>query len=105
MYLEEKLERIENELKNVTQFMMMLMPDLRVKKDVIHFLKITRQTFTRYVEDGVIKEGVHYYYEDEEMIFIPEEIIKLKAFGVRKKPSETKAKEISNVLEGMGIQL
>ena len=79
--------------------MMMLMPDLSSKKNVQHFLQITRQTMATYMKEGIIKEDVHYYLDDNENeVFIPEEIIKLKAFGFRKQPNKAKSENANRVL-------
>lgn len=106
MYLEQKLDEMQEQLRNLNQFMMMLMPDLSNKKNVQHFLQITRQTMTTYMKEGIIKEDTHYYLDDNgNEIFIPEEIIKLKAFGFRKQPNKAKSENANRVLVNMGIKI
>ena len=106
MFLEEKINEMQEQLRTLSQFMMMMMPDLTNKKNVQHFLQITRQTMVTYIKEGVIKEGTHFYFDEKgNEIFIPEEIIKLRAFGVRRKPSATKKETASKVLENMGIRV
>ena len=106
MYLEQKLDEMQEQLRNLNQFMMMLMPDLSSKKNVQHFLQITRQTMATYIKEGIIKEDIHYYLDDNgNEIFIPEEIIKLKAFGFRKQPNRAKSENANRVLANMGIRI
>lgn len=106
MYLEEKIDQMQEQLRNLNQFMMMLMPDLSNKKNVQHFLQITRQTMVTYMKEGIIKEDTHYYLDDNgNEIFIPEEIIKLKAFGFRKQPNRAKSENANRVLVNMGIKI
>ena len=106
MYLEQKLDEMQEQLRNLNQFMMMLMPDLSNKKNVQHFLQITRQTMVTYMKEGIIKEDTHYYLDENgNEIFIPEEIIKLKAFGFRKQPNRAKSENANKVLANMGIKI
>lgn len=106
MYLEQKIDEMQEQLRNLNQFMMMLMPDLSNKKNVQHFLQITRQTMSTYMKEGIIKEDTHYYLDDNgNEIFIPEEIIKLKAFGFRKQPNKAKSENANRVLVNMGIKI
>ena len=106
MYLEQKLDEMQEQLRNLNQFMMMLMPDLSNKKNVQHFLQITRQTMVTYMKEGIIKEDTHYYLDENgNEIFIPEEIIKLKAFGFRKQPNRAKSENANRVLVNMGIKI
>jgi len=106
MFLEQRLDEMQEQLRNLNQFMMMLMPDLSNKKNVQHFLQITRQTMATYMKEGIFKENIHYFIdENENEIFIPEEIIKLKAFGVRKQQSKTKKETARRVLKNMGIDV
>jgi predicted P-loop ATPase/GTPase len=106
MYLEQKLDEMQEQLKTLSQFMMMMMPDLTNKKNVQHFLQITRQTMATYMKEGIIKEDVHFYFDDNgNEVFIPEEIIKLRAFGVRKQPSKMKDDKASKILANMGIRV
>lgn len=106
MYLEQKLDEMQEQLRTLSSFMMMMMPDLTNKKNVQHFLQITRQTMATYMKEGIIKEDVHFYLDGNgNEVFVPEEIIKLRAFGVRKQTSKSKSDTASKVLENMGIRV
>ena len=97
---------LEQKLRNLNQFMMMLMPDLSSKKNVQHFLQISRQTMVTYMKEGIIKEDEHYFIDENgNEVFIPEEIIKLKAFGFRKQPNRAKSENANRVLANMGIRV
>jgi len=104
MYLEQKLEEMQDQLKQLTQFMMLMMPDLRSKKDVMHFLKISHPTMQKYMEEGRIKKGVHYFEDDDgDIEFVPEQIIAFRAKGMGKRISKSKAEMADEVLSKMGI--
>lgn len=106
MYLEEKLDQMQEQLRNLNQFMMMLMPDLSSKKNVQHFLQISRQTMVTYMKEGIMKEDEHYFIdENENEVFIPEEIIKLRAKGFRKQPNRAKSENANRVLAEMRIRV
>jgi 5-bromo-4-chloroindolyl phosphate hydrolysis protein len=106
MFLEQKLDEMQEQLKNLNQFMMMLMPDLSSKKNVQHFLQISRQTMVTYMKEGIIKEDEHYFFDENgNEVFIPDEIIKLRAKGFRKKPNGAKSENANRVLAEMGITL
>ena len=106
MFLEQKLDEMQEQLRNLNQFMMMLMPDLSSKKNVQHFLQIPRQTMVTYMKEGIIKEDEHYFIDENgNEVFIPEEIIKLKAFGFRKQPNRAKSENANRVLANMGIRV
>lgn len=106
MFIEQQLNEMQEQLRTLSSFMMMMIPDLTNKKNVQHFLQITRQTMATYIKDGIIKDGVHFYLDEKDNeVFIPEEIIKLRAFGVRKQPSKIKDTAAIKVLEKMGISI
>lgn len=106
MFLEQKLDEMQEQLRNLNQFIMMLMPDLSSKKNVQHFLQISRQTMVTYMKEGIIKEDEHYFIDENgNEVFIPEEIIKLKAFGFRKQPNRAKSENANRVLANMGIRV
>lgn len=106
MFLEQKLDEMQEQLKNLNQFMMMLMPDLSSKKNVQHFLQISRQTMVTYMKEGIIKEDEHYFIDENgNEVFIPDEIIKLRAKGFRKQPNKAKSENANRVLAEMGIRV
>lgn len=106
MYLEQKLDEMQEQLRNLNQFMMMLMPDLSSKKNVQHFLQITRQTMVTYMKEGIIKEDEHYFIDENgNEVFIPDEIIKLRAKGFRKQPNRAKSENANRVLAEMGFRV
>lgn len=106
MFLEQKLDEMQEQLKNLNQFMMMLMPDLSSKKNVQHFLQISRQTMVTYMKEGIIKEDEHYFIDENgNEVFIPDEIIKLRAKGFRKKANGAKSENANRVLAEMGIRV
>lgn len=106
MFLEQKLDQMQEQLRNLNQFMMMLMPDLSSKKNVQHFLQISRQTMVTYMKEGIIKEDEHYFIDENgNEVFIPDEIIKLRAKGFRKQPNKAKSENANRVLAEMGIRV
>lgn len=106
MYLEEKLDDMQQQLKQLTQFMMMMLPDLRSKKDVMHFLKISYPTMQKYMEEGRLKDGVHFIKDENGNIeFIPEQIMAFRAKGMGKRTSKNKAEVANKVLSDMGISV
>lgn len=106
MFLEQKLDEMQEQLRKLNQFMMMLMPDLSSKKNVQHFLQISRQTMVTYMKEGIIKENEHYFVDENgNEVFIPDEIIKLRAKGFRKQPNRAKSENANRVLANMGISV
>ncbi len=85
-----KLDLILTELLNLKSELDLFKPDLTIEKEVIHFLAIDRCTFKKYLDDGRLVEGVHYYNEHN----IPEEIIKFKKGGCRPLITNPKAQAV-----------
>ena len=95
-----KLDLILTELLNLKSELDLFKPDLTIEKEVIHFLAIDRRTFKKYLDDGRLVEGVHYYNEHNKRVYVPEEIIKFKKGGCR--PPITNPK-VQAVLKEFGI--
>lgn len=90
MYLEQKLDEILKQLAKQDKYLKLFMPDLTKKKEVQHFLKITRPTMDKYLKENTLELGVHYYLDaSENMVFIPDAIIELKQSGVKYKREST----------------
>ncbi len=86
MYFEEKMDLILKKLDEQEQMLKLFVPDLTKKKEVQHFLQVTRQTLEIYISNGKIANGVHYYLDDDEnIVFIPTAIIELKQSGIKHK--------------------
>ncbi len=78
-----KLDLILTELLNLKSELEIFKPDLRIEKEVIHFLAVDRRTFKKYLVDGRLIEGIHYFNENNKKVYVPEEIVKLKKGGCR----------------------
>ncbi len=105
MYLEQKLDTILKKLEKQEQMMQLFVPDLSKKKEVMHFLQITRQTMDKYLAENRIANGVHYLLDDEEnIVYIPGAIIELKQSGIKYKGNRnTKQSKTKNILADMGM--
>ena len=51
---------------------------LRFKKDVAKFFNVHPNTITNWIDDGVLKENVHYVQEEGKLTFVPLALIKYK---------------------------
>ncbi|WP_434581512.1 hypothetical protein MLC52_05170 [Sulfurimonas sp. NW15] len=69
-------------------------PDLTIEKEVIHFLAIDRRTFKKYLSDGRLIEGIHFFNENNKKIYVPSEIIKFKKGGCRPPVTNPKAQAV-----------
>lgn len=107
MFLEEKLELILKKLEEQEKMMKLFIPDLTKKKEVEHFLQITRQTMKKYLDENLIKKDEHYYLDDDgAMVFIPEAVMELKAKGIKYKGSKvSNTAKADQILEQMGVRL
>lgn len=85
MYLEEKLDNLIQKQKELLDLVEIFLPDLKTEKGVIHFLEITKNTFNNYLKENILLEGKHFIKHDTRRLFIPQEIIKLKKFGIKGK--------------------
>ncbi len=104
MFLEEKLDLILSNQKNLAEKVNLFLPNLEEEKGVMHFLEITKNTFNTYLENGVFVQGIHYIKNGKNRVFIPEEIIKLKQSGIKgKRKSSTKQEQIEAVNLQLGI--
>jgi hypothetical protein len=102
MYLEQKLDEILKKLDKQEKMIKLFVPDLSKKKEVQHFLQITRQTMDKYIDENTIQNGVHYYLDAKEnMVFIPDAIIELKQSGVKYKREST-LPMASKIIAGIG---
>ncbi len=102
MFLEEKLDLILSNQKNLAEKVNLFLPNLEEEKGVMHFLEITKNTFNTYLENGVFMEGAHYVKDGKSRVFVPEEIIKLKRSGIKGK---RKSSTIQDQIEAVNIQL
>jgi len=60
--LYEKIESMENEIIELRQH---IKPkyDLTKRAGVVRFLNISESTLERYIKDGILRQGYHYYRE------------------------------------------
>ena len=100
---EEKLAllpKILDELLNLKNELTLFKPDLTLEKEVIHFLAVDRRTFKKYLDDGRLIEGVHYFNDNDRKVYIPEQIIRFKKGGCR--PPLTNP-QVQAVLKDFGL--
>ena len=83
MFLEEKIDLLIDEQKQMKNMVEIFLPNLETEKGVIHFLEITKNTFNKYLYEGTLQEGVHFIKDGHQRIFITDEIVKLKKSGVK----------------------
>jgi len=102
MYLEQKLDLLILEQKQLIEMVKLFLPNLETEKGVIHFLEITKNTFNNYVKNDIFIEGIHFVKNERKRIFVPEEIIKLKKCGIKGK---RKSSNKQDKLEAVNIQL
>jgi len=69
-------------------------PDLNLEKEVIHFLCIDKRTFKKYIDEGRLEEGVHYYNDSNKRIYIPDAIIAFKKGGCRPPVTNPKSQAV-----------
>ena len=89
-----KLDLILSEVLNLKSELELFKPDLTLEKEVIHFLAIDRRTFSKYLQDGRLIEGVHYFNEKYKKTYVPAEIIKFKKGGCRPPLTNHKAQAV-----------
>lgn len=102
MYLEEKVDLIFSRQELWINLMTLFLPKLENESGVIHFLEITKNTFNNYIKKLVFVEGIHFVVEGGDRRFIPDEIIKLKAGGVKGK---RKVSNKQNQLDAINLRL
>jgi hypothetical protein len=83
MFLEEKIDLLIDEQKQIKNMVEIFLPNLETEKGVIHFLEITKNTFNKYLNEGILQEGIHFVKDGRKRIFVPEEIVRLKKSGVK----------------------
>ena len=104
MFLEEKINTLIDEQKKLTDMVRLFLPKLETEKGVIHFLEITKNTFNKYMKDGVFVEGYHYYIQDRKKVFVPDAIIELKNSGVKgKRKVDTKQDKVNSIKAQLGM--
>jgi len=89
-----KLDLILSELMSLRKELDLFKPDLTLEKEVIHFLQKEKRTVKRYIDDGLLVEGVHYYNDNDKRIYVPDEIISFKKGGCRPPITDPKAQEV-----------
>jgi len=77
------LQIVLNELLRLKKHMEIFIPDLTIEKEVIHFFNIDRRTFKKYIEEGRLEEGIHYFNDNNKRIYVPDAIIAFKKSGCR----------------------
>ena len=102
MYIEEKINTLLEQQKQLLERVELFLPNLEKEKGVIHFLEITKNTFNTYIKDGIFIEGQHYVKEGTTKVFIANAIIELKKSGVKgKRKKSTK----QDTLDAVNLQL
>ena len=89
-----KLDLILTEINSLRRELDLFKPDLTLEKEVIHFLQKDKRTVKRYIDEGILQEGVHYYNDDDKRVFVPDEIIKFKKGGCRPPITNPKAQAV-----------
>ncbi len=96
----ETLQLILLELQSLKSELDLFKPDLTIEKEVVHFLQKDKRTVKRYIDEGILIEGVHYYNDEDKRIYVPDEIIKFKKGGCRPPITNPKAQA---VLKHLGL--
>jgi len=91
MTIEQKIDLILLEIKFLRKELDLFKPDLTIEKEVVHFLQKEKRTVKRYIDDGLLVEGVHYYNDNDKRIYVPDEIIAFKKGGCRPSLTDPKA--------------
>ena len=89
-----KLDLILSELMSLRKELDLFKPDLTIEKEVVHFLQKEKRTVKRYIDDGLLVEGVHYYNDNDKRIYVPDEIIAFKKGGCRPPLTDPKAQAV-----------
>jgi len=89
-----KLDLILSEIVSLKKELEIFKPDLTIEKEVIHFLQRDKRTVKRYIDEGILIEGVHYYNDKDRRVYVPEEIIKFKKGGCRPPITNPKAQAV-----------
>lgn len=104
MYIEDKLDLLLTKQEELLGRVELFLPNLEYEKGVIHFLEITKNTFNKYLKNGIFIEGIHFIKEGNKRIFIPDAVIRLKKSGVKgKKISSAKQDKIDAINKQLGM--
>jgi uridine kinase len=90
----ETLQLILSEIQSLKRELDIFKPDLTIEKEVVHFLQKEKRTVKRYIDDGILIEGVHYYNDNDKRIYVPDEIIAFKKSGCRPPLTNPKAQAV-----------
>lgn len=83
MSIEEKLDSLEKQLKNVVELLQLSINALNTKKSVAQFLNKSEKTIENYIKNGTFQENKHYFINENSRVeFLPIAIVEFK-----KKPS------------------
>jgi len=89
-----KIDLILTEITSLRRELDLFKPDLTLEKEVIHFLQKDKRTVKRYIDEGILVEGVHYYNDKDKRVFVPDEIISFKKGGCRPPLTNPKAQAV-----------
>jgi len=104
MFLEEKIDLLIDEQKQIKNMVEIFLPNLETEKGVIHFLEITKNTFNKYLNEGILQEGIHFVKDGRKRIFVPEEIVRLKKSGVKgRRNASSKQEKLDTINQQLGI--
>ena len=90
----ETLQLILSEIQSLKKGLDIFKPNLTIEKEVVHFLQKEKRTIKRYLDDGILIEGVHYYNDNDKRIYVPDEIIAFKKGGCRPPFTNPKAQAV-----------
>jgi len=88
------LQIVLSRLDTLEKQLDIFIPDLSLEREVIHFLCIDRRTFKKYIEEGRLEEGVHYYNDSNKRIYVPDAIIAFKKSGCRPPVTNLKSQAV-----------
>lgn len=91
---DNSLSLILKEMRKLKKQLQVFLPDLTQEKEVIHFLAIDRRTFKKYLDEGRLIEGTHYYNSKDKKVYIPDAIIAFKKGGCRPPVSNPKVQQV-----------
>lgn len=75
----ELIPELFSKIKNMEERMQKLTPPITSKKDVAKFLQRSESTVNRYMSDGLLIEGQHYYRKNGKiLVFIEDAIIEFR---------------------------
>ncbi len=75
----ELIPELLKQVKLMTERMTKLAPPLTTKKEVAKFLNKSERTINNYIEQGLIKEGYHFYRKNGKiLVFIEDAILEFR---------------------------